>query len=78
MDDHNLFILQVSPGRRTARASVRVAVDLVAEGLISQREAVLRVDAAHMSYFQAPVIDPTNGERILSIESSLIFPYTCT
>ncbi|MDR1616699.1 MAG: pyruvate, phosphate dikinase [Syntrophomonadaceae bacterium] len=40
-----LYMLQTRNGKRTARAAVKVAVDMVAEGLISRREALLRVDA---------------------------------
>ncbi len=40
-----LWILQTRVGKRTARAAVRIATNMVAEGLIDQREAVLRVDA---------------------------------
>ena len=39
-----LYMLQTRTGKRTARAAVKIAVDMVAEGLISKEEALLRVD----------------------------------
>ena len=44
-----LYILQTRGGKRTARASVKVAVDMVNEGLISKEEALLRVDAEQIN-----------------------------
>lgn len=43
-----LFILQTRTGKRTARAAVNIAVDMVAEGLIDKKEAVLRIDAGQL------------------------------
>ncbi len=44
IEEGNLYILQTRSGKRTATAAVKAAVDMVEEGLISQKEAVLRVD----------------------------------
>ncbi|MGI6364699.1 MAG: pyruvate, phosphate dikinase [Bacillota bacterium] len=43
-----LFILQTRAGKRTARAAVQIAVDLVSEGLIDKKTALLRVDAGQL------------------------------
>lgn len=43
-----LFILQTRNGKRTARAAVQIAVDMVAEGLIDKKRAVQRIDAGHL------------------------------
>ncbi|NLW08153.1 MAG: pyruvate, phosphate dikinase [Clostridia bacterium] len=53
-----LFILQTRNGKRTAAASVKIAVDLVKEGLISKEEALLRVDANQLSQLLHRRIDP--------------------
>ena len=53
-----LFLLQTRTGKRTSAAAVRIARDMVAEGLISQGEAVQRVDAAQLDQLLHPVIDP--------------------
>ncbi|NLW90526.1 MAG: pyruvate, phosphate dikinase [Syntrophomonadaceae bacterium] len=53
-----LFMLQTRNGKRTARASVRVAVDMVNEGLITLDEALLRVDAEQINQLLHRQIDP--------------------
>jgi pyruvate,orthophosphate dikinase len=51
-----LYILQTRNGKRTAKASLKIAVDMVGEGLIDQREAVLRVDASALDQLLHPTI----------------------
>ena len=47
------------------QASVQIAIDMVNEGLISETEALLRIDAERMTYFLHPTIDPkTNKVRM--------------
>jgi pyruvate,orthophosphate dikinase len=53
-----LFMLQTRNGKRTGKAMVKVAVDLVAEGKLTTREAVLRVDPAKLDEVLHPTIDP--------------------
>jgi len=53
-----LFMLQTRNGKRTGLAAVTVAVDLVSEGLISQEEAVQRVEPAQLDQLLHPMIDP--------------------
>jgi phosphoenolpyruvate synthase/pyruvate phosphate dikinase len=53
-----LFMLQTRNGKRTGIAMVKVAVDLVAEGKLTQREAVLRIDASKLDEVLHPTIDP--------------------
>jgi pyruvate,orthophosphate dikinase len=53
-----LFMLQTRSGKRTGKAMVKVAVDLVAEGKLTQREAVLRIDPAKLDEVLHPTIDP--------------------
>lgn len=54
-----LYILQTRSGKRTARAAVRIAVSMVQEGLITEREALLRIDPEQMTFFLHPMIDPS-------------------
>jgi pyruvate, orthophosphate dikinase len=61
-----LFLLQCRTGKRTGRAAVRIAVEMVAEGLISETEAVLRVDPASIDQLLHPSIDPTAPTRLLA------------
>jgi pyruvate,orthophosphate dikinase len=52
-----LWMLQTRTGKRAARAAVRIAVDMAAEGLISREEAVLRVEPAHVVHLLLPQFD---------------------
>jgi pyruvate,orthophosphate dikinase len=54
-----LWLLQTRNGKRTGRASVRIAVDMVAEGLIDQQTAIRRVDPDQLEQLLHPMIDPT-------------------
>ena len=60
-----LFLLQTRTGKRTAAAAVRIARDMVDEGLITSATAVQRVNAAHLDQLLHPVIDP--GARAIPL-----------
>ncbi|WP_293678026.1 pyruvate, phosphate dikinase [uncultured Phenylobacterium sp.] len=59
-----LYMLQTRNGKRTAKAEVKVAVDLANEGVISHAEAVMRVDPSRLDELLHPTIDPSS-ERIV-------------
>src|SRR5215211_5622844 len=61
-----LWMLQTRNGKRTAKAALRIAVDLASEGLISEEEAVNRVDPAALDQLLHPTIDPKAERRILA------------
>jgi pyruvate,orthophosphate dikinase len=61
-----LYMLQCRSGKRTSRAAVRVAIDMVKEGLISQDEAVLRVDAGGLDQLLHPTLDPKAPKKVLA------------
>ena len=52
------YILQTRSGKRTGRASVKIAVDMVKENLIDEKEALLRVSPEHVEAFLHPMVDP--------------------
>ena len=54
-----LYLLQTRTGKRTAAAAVRIARDMVAEGVIDKREAVRRVPAGQLDQLLHPIIDPS-------------------
>ncbi|HYN81039.1 MAG TPA: pyruvate, phosphate dikinase [Gemmatimonadaceae bacterium] len=54
-----LFLLQTRTGKRTAAAAVRIARDMVSEGLIDKNEAVRRVPAGQLNQLLHPIIDPS-------------------
>jgi pyruvate,orthophosphate dikinase len=58
IQDKRLFILQTRNGKRTTQAAVKIAVDMANEGLISQQEAVLRVDPYSLDQLLHPRLDP--------------------
>jgi pyruvate,orthophosphate dikinase len=53
-----LFMLQTRSGKRTGKAMIKIAVDMVGEGKLTPREAVLRVDPAKLDEVLHPTIDP--------------------
>src|SRR5919197_2543152 len=61
-----LYILQTRTGKRTAQAAVRVARELVAEGVIDREEAVRRIDAAQLDQLMHPAIDPDADFEVLA------------
>jgi pyruvate,orthophosphate dikinase len=57
IEDNKLYMLQTRNGKRTGPAAVRVAVEMVEEGLIDKREAVLRVQPQQLDQLLHPVFD---------------------
>ncbi|WP_295813590.1 pyruvate, phosphate dikinase [uncultured Nitratireductor sp.] len=62
-----LWMLQTRSGKRTASAALKVAVDMANEGLISQNEAVARIDAASLDQLLHPTIDPSAPRDIIGM-----------
>jgi pyruvate,orthophosphate dikinase len=62
VEQGKLWMLQTRSGKRTAKAALRIAVELAQEKLISKEEAVTRVDPAALDQLLHPTIDP-NAER---------------
>ncbi len=60
-----LWMLQTRNAKRTGRAAVKIAVDLVAEGLLTPQEAILRVEPSHLDQLLHPMVDPTGEKTIL-------------
>jgi pyruvate,orthophosphate dikinase len=58
VEQGKLYMLQTRSGKRTAKAALKVACDLVSEGVISQDEAILRVEPASLDQLLHPTIDP--------------------
>ncbi len=62
-----LYLLQTRTGKRTAAAAIRIAGDMVDEGLISSQEALLRVDASHLDQLLHPIIDPAAHAKPIAV-----------
>jgi pyruvate,orthophosphate dikinase len=61
-----LWMLQTRSGKRTAKAALKIAVDMAAEGLISEEEAVARVDPAALDQLLHPTLDPAAHRDVLT------------
>ena len=61
-----LWMLQTRSGKRTAKAALKIAVELAQNGLISQEEAITRVDPAALDQLLHPTIDPAAERKILA------------
>jgi len=61
-----LWMLQTRSGKRTAKAALKMAVDMVEEGLIDEREAVRRVDPMALDQLLHPTLDPKAERNVLT------------
>ena len=64
--DGALFLMQYRPARRSAGEAVRVAVELVSDGIIEPQEAILRIDPASLDLLLHPTIDRDGGLTVLA------------
>src|SRR5689334_16789606 len=71
VENGKLFMLQTRNGKRTGPAAVRIAVDMVAEGLINKQEAILRVDPQQLDQLLHPVLDPKAKKTLDTIATGL-------
>jgi pyruvate,orthophosphate dikinase len=67
VEDGELFLLQTRDGKRTARAAVRIAVEMADEGLITREEAVRRVEPERLDEVLHPMVDPDADYMPLAI-----------
>jgi pyruvate, orthophosphate dikinase len=61
-----LFMLQTRNGKRTATAAIKVAVDMVQEGLIDEKTAVLRVAPSQLDQLLHPSLDPKAEKKVIA------------
>ena len=66
-----LFLLQTRNGKRTGGAAVKLAVDMVAEGLITREEAIGRVTPDQLDQLLHPMIDPGGREKVTALAKGL-------
>jgi len=71
IEQGKLWLLQTRDGKRTAQAEVRIAVDMVDEGLINREEAVTRVHPDQVDFFLHPQLDPDSLKDIEPIAKGL-------
>ncbi|MDB5432183.1 MAG: pyruvate, phosphate dikinase [Caulobacter sp.] len=66
VEQGRLYMLQTRNGKRTAKAALKIAVDLAGEGVISRDEAILRVEPASLDQLLHPTIDPTAERNVVA------------
>jgi pyruvate,orthophosphate dikinase len=71
IEDGTLYMLQTRNGKRTGPAAVRIAVDMVEEGILSKKEAVQRVAPNQLDQLLHPVLDPSMRKGLQKIATGL-------
>ena len=66
VEQGKLWMLQTRGGKRTAKAALRIAVELANEGLISKKDAVMRIDPASLDQLLHPTIDPAAKRDVIA------------
>ena len=66
IENNKLWMLQTRSGKRTAKSSVKIAVDMVSEKLISKKEAVLRVDPNSLDTLLHPTLDEKSEIKVIA------------
>ncbi|MEM7329801.1 MAG: pyruvate, phosphate dikinase [Pseudomonadota bacterium] len=65
VEDGTLYMLQTRTGKRTAGAALKIAVDMANEGLISEEEAVMRLEPSQLDQLLHPTISPTASRDVV-------------
>jgi pyruvate,orthophosphate dikinase len=66
VEQDKLWMLQTRGGKRTAKAALRIAVELAHEGLIGREEAVARIEPASLDQLLHPTIDPKAERKVIA------------
>ena len=66
VEQGRLYMLQTRAGKRTAAAALRIAVEMVEEGLIGEEDAVLRIEPAALDQLLHPTLDPKAPRKLVS------------
>ncbi|HET7872752.1 MAG TPA: pyruvate, phosphate dikinase [Terriglobales bacterium] len=66
IQEGRLYMLQTRNGKRTGRAAVRIAIDMVNEGLIKPEEAIFRVEPNQLYDFLVPTLDETGEVEVIA------------
>src|SRR3989338_455560 len=66
IQDKKLYMLQTRTGKRTAAAAVRIAVEMVKEGLIDKKTALLRVEPEQLDQLLHPTVDPKAKAEVIA------------
>ena len=72
-----LWMLQTRSGKRTAKAALKIAVDMANEGLITHREAIARVDPAALDQLLHPTLDPSAPRDVRTRQMASHSRFSC-
>jgi pyruvate,orthophosphate dikinase len=71
IENDKVWMLQTRNGKRTASAAIKIAVDMVNEGIISKKEAVSRIEAEHIDQLMHPRFDPEAKKKATRLAKGL-------
>ena len=66
VQNNKLWMLQTRSGKRTAKAAIKIAVDMVKEGLIDKEEAIKRLDPESLDQLLHPTLDPNANVKVIA------------
>ncbi len=66
VENNKLWMLQTRNGKRTAKAGLKIAIDMVEEGLITQEEALMRLDPSSLDQLLHPTLDPNAKKQVIA------------
>ena len=66
IQEGKLYMLQTRSGKRTVQAALKIATDMVHEGLISTEEALMRIEATHLDQLLHPRLDPSATYKVVA------------
>ena len=71
IEDKKLYMLQTRNGKRTAAAAIKIACDLIDEGMISEEEALMQIDAKSLDMLLHPTFDPAALKKAEAVASGI-------
>jgi len=71
IEDKKLYMLQTRNGKRTAAAAIKIACDLIDEGMISEEEALMQIDAKSLDMLLHPTFDPAELKKAKAISKGI-------
>ena len=71
IEEGKLYFLQTRNGKRTAQAALKIAVDLVDEGMLTKEEAILKVEPKQLDTLLHPAFDTEDLKKATAIAKGL-------
>ena len=71
IEDRKLYMLQTRKGKRTAAAAIKIACDLIDEGMITEQEALMQIDAKSLDMLLHPQFDPAELKKAVAVAKGI-------